>query len=144
MKNKEEIKQEIYELAKKISEKPSDDLLLVISREIHEKSVLLKYADNPAPIPLIIAKEEEKIIIKAEEPAKSEIQAFSTEKKQTTIDLFSSETISPVVPSPPVIEKIISRESKETKKNTTESVVEKLQHKKITKLYIRYHINTML
>jgi hypothetical protein len=137
MKHKDEIRQEIYELVKKISAKPSDDLLLETARELYEKSILLKHANDP--VTQAISKEVEKVSTKIEETAKPETPSIVAEKKKVTIDLFSSETVSPpVVPSSSVVEKPVS---KEYKKNTNESVAEKLQHKKITDLKASIGIN---
>src|ERR1017187_6468151 len=94
MKNKEEIKQEIYKLAKKFSETNSEDALLELARELHEKSILLKHTDNIFQTsPEIESTKEEKIIIEEKsikpEPPKKEILS-----KESSIDLFSSESIS--------------------------------------------------
>jgi hypothetical protein len=139
MKNKDEIRQEICQLAKKISEKPADDLLLETARELYEKSIVLKHANDAAI--QAISKEEEKVNTKAEETAKSETPSMVAEKKQVAIDLFSSATVSPVISSSSSIEKSIAKEPKEYKKNTNESVAEKLQHKKISDLKSSIGIN---
>ncbi|TAL58690.1 MAG: hypothetical protein EPN85_10945 [Bacteroidetes bacterium] len=143
MKNKDEIKQEIYELAQKISGTSSDSFLLEAAREIYEKAVLLKHADeNPSPA---TAKKEEQIISAPEEYIKPEILPKDPSEqsvKQTTIDLFSSETAQTKAPPlPPSPEKPAPKERKESKKKTTESVAEKLQHNKITDLKASIGIN---
>lgn len=143
MKNKEEIKQEIYNLAKKISETNSEDTLLESARELYEKSVLLKHIDDFSQIPpMIESKKEEQIIIE-EKPVKPEPSKKEIVSKEPAIDLFSSESM-PAETSPeliPVPEKPVAQESKVAKKKTGESVGEKLQHNKITDLKASIGIN---
>ena len=139
MNNKEEIKKEIYELAKKISDVNSEDVLLQSARELYEKTVLLKYLSTAASQEI---KQENKNAI--EIPAKSGLEEIHTEKKQNSpvasqvnIDLFSSDasTINSPVERPPV------KVPKQVKKKSEESVAEKLQHKKITDLKASIGIN---
>lgn len=140
MKNKEEIKKDIYELAKKISEVNSDDdKLLESARELHEKAVLLKYVFNAAPQEI---KQEKQNVV--EFPIKSEFEQIHTEKKQgipvtsqVNIDLFSSDPVSTTAS----VKKPSVKTVKEVKKKSEESVVEKLQHKKITDLKASIGIN---
>ena len=70
MKNKEEIKKEIYELVRKLSETHSEDVLLEAARELYEKSILLKHSSNPKPE--IIIKQAEQTAIVIEESIKPE------------------------------------------------------------------------
>lgn len=139
MKNKEEIKKDIYELAKKISQLSSDDVLLQSARELYEKAILLNYISNTAAQEI---KQEKHII--AELSTKSEPTPTHTEKKQSTpvigrgtVDLFSSD----VVNTGPSIEKSPVKVTEPAKKKSEESVAEKLQHKKITDLKASIGIN---
>ncbi len=142
MKNKEEIKQEIYKLAKKFSETNSEDALLELARELHEKSILLKHTDNIFQTsPEIESTKEEKIIIEEKsikpEPPKKEILS-----KESSIDLFSSESISAEVSHEAISEKPLQKETKASKKKSEEeSVGEKLFNKKITNLKASIGIN---
>lgn len=137
MKNKEDIRKEIFELAKKISETPSDDLLHESARELYEKSVLLKHTNDPEK--QVIEKESQKTNIKAEEPTKTETRPV--EKTPVAIDLFSSEPVTPTTSTSSFSEKLAPKETKEPRKKTIESVAEKLQHKKITDLKTSIGIN---
>ena len=147
MKNKDEIKHEIFDLAQKISRASSEKTLTEITREMHELVVLLKYAKDLDVIPA--PKEEEKVVIANAEPTKVEPQPVVVEKQQVTIDLFSTETAvaEPVAAAPtpaptPVAEKPVPvKEKKEPKKKASESVAEKLQHNKITDLKASIGIN---
>jgi hypothetical protein len=138
MKNKDEIKLEIYELAQKISRASSEKFLIETTRELFEKSVLLKYASDE--ITSVVVKEEEKTVVASEEIIKPEPQPV---KQTATADLFSSEstqTEAPATPTP-LPEKPAPKERKEPKKKATESVAEKLQHNKITDLKASIGIN---
>src|ERR1039458_3245681 len=139
MKNKEEIIQEIQKLAKKISEANSEDTLLESTRELYEKSILLKHIDDSSQAsPKIESPKEEKIIIE-EKPAPLKKETLS---KEPAIDLFSSESASSGVSSEPTAEKVVAKEPKTPKKKSEEeSVGEKLLHKKITDLKASIGIN---
>ena len=139
MKNKEEIIQEIQKLAKKISEANSEDTLLESTRELYEKSILLKHIDDFSQAsPKIESPKEEKIIIE-EKPAPLKKETLS---KEPAIDLFSSESASSGVSSEPTAEKAVAKEPKTPKKKSEEeSVGEKLLHKKITDLKASIGIN---
>ena len=142
MKNKEEIKQEIHKLAKKISETDSEDTLLESARELYEKSVLLKHIDDIGQTsPAIESKTEAQIIIE-EKPIKPEPPKKETLSKEPAIDLFSSEPVAAGISPEPIKEKPIQKEeTKSAKKKSEESVGEKLQHKKITDLKASIGIN---
>ncbi|MEK6614782.1 MAG: hypothetical protein AABZ32_01525 [Bacteroidota bacterium] len=139
MKNKREIKKEIYELAKKISEAHSDDDLLAIARELHEKSVLLKHSS--AAEPQVVVKPEEQIIGIAEESIKPDSHSVIAEKKQVAIDLFSSETVYAERSAPKELKEIKKKSDPDGKIGAGESVAEKLQHKKIADLKASIGIN---
>lgn len=161
MKTKEQIKQEILNLAKKISETNSEFTLLESARELYEKSILLKHIDNLNPATTVVElKKDEPTIIEEKPvvpgPSQKEMQSkesvvdtpVATEKKQVTIDLFSSEPTHAEVTPQPVKEISVPKEPKATKKKsdippaqTSESVGEKLQHKKITDLKASIGIN---
>ncbi|MFI5163806.1 MAG: hypothetical protein ACHQHP_01005 [Bacteroidia bacterium] len=135
MKNKEEIKEEIYSLAKKISETTSEDSLFESARELYEKTILLKH-HTPAIEPLVAVKQEEKTVVVTEESIKPEPQPV----KQVAIDLFSTETVQAETSSV-LVEKPAPKELKEQKRKIQESVSEKLQHKKISDLKAAIGIN---
>jgi hypothetical protein len=143
MKNKEEIKQDIYKLAKKISETNSEDALLEFSRELFEKSVLLKHMDDISQVSPKIESQKDEPLILEEKSIKPEPSKKDTLSREPAIDLFSSEPI-PVEISPEPIsipEKPFAKEPKPAKKEPDESVGEKLQHKKITDLKTSIGIN---
>ena len=150
MKNKDEIKLEIFELAQKISRASSEKFLMETTKELFEKSILLKYAkeiDTP-----VVTKQEEKIVVVTEVPIapKAEVQPPA----QATIDLFSGEITSPI-PSPTEeavkvspeggdlegAKKPAVKERKEPKKTADETMAEKLQHKRIADLKAAIGIN---
>ena len=141
MKNKDEIKLEIFELAQKISRASSEKFLMETTKELFEKSILLKYAKD-IEAPPVVTKREEKIVVVTEEIVKSDSlqkESIGQPTSQVTIDLFSSETVQTesLIPAPqpePVAEKTAPKERKESKKKVDESVAEKLQHNKITDL----------
>ncbi len=146
MRTKDEIKLEIFELAQKISRASSQKFLLETTREIYEKAILLKHAngeDEP-----VIVKERAVPEVTAETLVKNEEQPA----KQATIDLFSAEPVHaeiPAVPDTPIIpapveaveEKTDPKERKQSAKNAEESMVEKLQHKRIADLKAAIGIN---
>jgi len=128
MKTREDIRQEILNRIKKIPDKPSDDLLIETLRELYEKCILLKYADDS----------DKKTSIRAEAPAAEPVVA---EKKQATIDLFSSRTASQTESAQAIPEKSVTKENKEPLKKPNESVAEKIKQKKITDLKASIGIN---
>ena len=144
MRTKDEIKLEIFELAQKISRASSQKFLLETTREIYEKAILLKHAngeDEP-----VIVKERAVPEVTAETLVKNEEQPA----KQATIDLFSieeptqAETAPSAIPDPvtePVAEKPVMKEQKKPKQIAEESMVEKLQHKRIADLKAAIGIN---
>lgn len=137
MKNKEELKSEIYELAKKISQTSSDASLLEAARDLYEKSILWKHA--PDSTPQVIIEGAEKIVETIQDTSAKNTDV--PEKPQVVIDLFSSQA-APAEPLPtPAPEKSMAKERKEVKKKPEGSVAEKLQHKKITDLKASIGIN---
>jgi len=135
MKNKEEIKKEIFELVKKLSPGSSDQSIFEIARDLYERSILLKHAANSAPQAII--ENAEKIVETLQEPVKPELP----EQKQATIDLFSTDTPAPTAPAAPVAEPTAPKEQKAPKKKAAGSVADKLQHRKITDLKSAIGIN---
>ncbi len=151
MKNKEEIKKEIIALANKIAVSNNDEQTLELSRELHEKAVLLKHVEaQQASVDVIKEAPPEKAI---PEVVKKIEQPVEEEKKQPSIDLFSAEpevaeVVEPKAPEPtppaPPIEEAKEKapaEKKETKKETVMSIAEKQQHKKIADLKTFIGIN---
>ena len=136
MKSKEEIKREIFELAQKISKASSEKFLIETTRDLYEKSILLKHAKGE-DIPVIGKEEIEGVA--AETPVKIE-EVIS---RPATIDLFSAEVSATSPPSPPPAENPAPapKEVKKPKKQTEESMIEKLQHKRIADLKAAIGIN---
>lgn len=140
MKTKQEIKQEIFDLAQKISVASSDKLVLETTRELYEKAILLKYAVDS--VPQAIVEQAEKIVEIIKDPVQTEAQSIIVEKKQAPVDLFSTDApVEEIIPVPAPAAKPAPKEQKAPKKKATESVAEKLQHKKITDLKASIGIN---
>ena len=148
MKSKDEIKLEIYELAQKISRASSEKFLTETAKEMYDKTVLLKYAADITSVPPTPAAPVP--VAAVEDAPKAEIPNL----KQTTIDLFSAEpqAESPAAPSlpEPAAEPVVvpvaevpppPKETKESKKKKEETMVERLQHKRIQDMKAAIGIN---